>query len=590
MFPIATTSRISIFTTLCLSSLATCDAADPYAPRVEFGARLEPGNRIIHGAGQDAKGFSGYAKCFDGNHQPLIYMTYISLRKPEAEIMAWGTRLERELAELSPAKPIPQIGLNLTGGKDNGSNLDVEISEGKFDAHIVAFADALASLGRPVFIRIGYEFDGKWNNYQPATFQASWKRITRVLRERNLPFATVWCATGGSSGWPAMQKLMEFYPGDEFVDWWGVDVFSAKELTHPQLEVFLDASSRHRKPVMIGEMTPRHVGVLEGQKSWDEWFGPMIELLKRRPEIKATAYINWEWREQSDRLGFKWHNWGDARIEGNALVRDRWVKELSDPIYLHAPRDGSCPLPPITITPSATSSLKTAFTEPPTEGGWIPLFNGRDLSGWSVQCQPKDHGKIFWQADAGTILCDSMGRADHDYVWLVSEKEYGNFELRLKFQAYTRSTGNSGIQFRSRYVADDKDGWLNGPQVDIHPPAEQSWRTGLIYDETRGEQRWVSPSLPDWKINAESKPAGHVLKYADGGDIWNDLIVIARGTHVKTIVNGVVCTDWEGSGTLDNAAHRAKNVGLVGHFALQLHVKDQLLVRFKDLFVRELDH
>ena len=70
----------------------------------------------------------------------------------------------------------------------------------------------------------------------------------------------------------------------------------------------------------------------------------------------------------------------------------------------------------------------------------------------------------------------------------------------------------------------------------------------------------------------------------------NDLTIIARGTHVKTVVNGVVCADWDGTGVLDNAAHRERNVGCTGHFALQLHMKDQLRIRFKDIFVRELDH
>jgi hypothetical protein len=223
------------------------------------------------------------------------------------------------------------------------------------------------------------------------------------------------------------------------------------------------------------------------------------------------------------------------------------------------------------------------------EGGWVSLFNGKDLSGWIVQCPTKDRGKNFWQADAGTILCDSLGRPDHDYCWLVSEKEFGDFELTLKFQAYTNSPGNSGVQFRSRYDADDKGGWLNGPQVDIHPGANQTWRTGLIYDETRGEQCWVSPSLPGSKIGAESRPAEHVFKYADDADGWNDLTIIARGTQVKTIVNGLICADWDGTDILDNTAHRERNVGRTGHFALQLHAKDQLRIRFKDIFVRKLD-
>ena len=73
------------------------------------------------------------------------------------------------------------------------------------------------------------------------------------------------------------------------------------------------------------------------------------------------------------------------------------------------------------------------------ESDWVSLFNGKDLPGWTVQCQPKDQGKNCWQADAGTILCDSLGRPDHDYYWLVSEKEFGHFELTLKCQAYTNS-------------------------------------------------------------------------------------------------------------------------------------------------------
>lgn len=328
---------------------AVVASADVYAPRVEFGARLEPGNRIIHGAGQDPRGFNDYRQSFDREHQPLIYMTYIGLCYPENTLVAWGARVRGELAAMDGVKAIPQIGLNLTGGKDDGSGMDALVAVGKFDAQIAAFADAVASFDRPVFIRIGYEFEGSWNNYQSASFSTAWIRITRMLRERGLPFATIWCVAGASSGWPAMSRLMEFYPGDPWVDWWGVDIFSEDEFAKPQLKEFLDAARAHRKPVAIGEMTPRYVGVLDGQKSWDRWFGPMIELLKRRPEIKATAYINWEWREWSDRLGFTWHDWGDARLEHNALVRDRWVRELSNPIFLQATTDGTVPLPPVRL-------------------------------------------------------------------------------------------------------------------------------------------------------------------------------------------------------------------------------------------------
>ena len=84
------------------------------------------------------------------------------------------------------------------------------------------------------------------------------------------------------------------------------------------------------------------------------------------------------------------------------------------------------------------------------------------------------------------------------------------------------------------------------------------------------------------------KPARHVFKYAGDGDGWNELSLICKGPRVKTIVNRVVVTDWDGAGVLDNAAHVQHNVGRIGHCGLQLHTSDQLRIRFKDIQDREL--
>lgn len=236
----------------------------------------------------------------------------------------------------------------------------------------------------------------------------------------------------------------------------------------------------------------------------------------------------------------------------------------------------------------STLSIAGCRTRPSNQVRWASLFNGKDLAGWTVQCQARDQGKVFWTVDDGTLLCDSMGRKDHNYVWLLTEREFGDFELKLKFQAFTNSPGNSGLQFRSRFDDTANGGWLDGPQVDIHPPGSMSWRTGLIYDETREERRWLSPSLKDSNMDPQFKPARHVFKYAGDGDGWNDLTLICKGNQVTTIVNGVVRTDWDGTGVLDNAAHVKHRVGRAGHFALQIHSGDQLRIRFKDIQVREL--
>ena len=219
--------------------------------------------------------------------------------------------------------------------------------------------------------------------------------------------------------------------------------------------------------------------------------------------------------------------------------------------------------------------------------GWEQLFNGKDLTGWNVVCKPQDRGKVFWSVDNGTILCNSTGMTGHNHIWLVSDREYKNFELCLKFQAYSDSRGNSGLQFRSRYDYTFEEGWMHGPQVDINPP-KPSWRTGLVYDETFEERRWIYPSLHNWDMPKEYEPQEHIFKYSKDGDGWNDLILICNGMHVKTIVNGIVRTDWDATGVLDNEAHVKHNITTSGYIALQLHHGDDLLIRFKDIRIKEL--
>ena len=218
-------------------------------------------------------------------------------------------------------------------------------------------------------------------------------------------------------------------------------------------------------------------------------------------------------------------------------------------------------------------------------GEWQSLFDGETLTGWHVAAKSQDTDKVFWRVHDGVITADSLGRPEHDYVWLVSDEEFGDFELVLQVRGYRHSPGNSGVQFRSRY--DESAGWLDGPQADIHPPTP--WRTGLIYDETRETKRWIHPSLEDWKIEPSQGPTDWTWLYADEGDGWNEVRIIARGTKVTTVVNGITITDFDGVGILDDAAHQAHDVGLKGHFALQLHRDDELLIQFKDIRVRALD-
>jgi hypothetical protein len=210
------------------------------------------------------------------------------------------------------------------------------------------------------------------------------------------------------------------------------------------------------------------------------------------------------------------------------------------------------------------------------EAGFLPLFDGKTLGGWTINCLPKDNalGATAWTVDHGTILANTAGHMEHFYIMLVTEKEYGDFVLRLRLQVERGVTGNSGIQIRSRY--NRETGWMEGPQIDINPPGPEL--TGKLWNEGPGPHRWLS--------NETIK--GEKFYYADQEDGWNDLEITAQGMRIRSVLNGVTVVDYDGAGVLDDAEHRKINVGTRGMIGLQIHSYQELKLRFKDIRIKPL--
>ena len=294
--------------------------------RGDYGKRLEPkGDRVIHGAGQSDEEFRRYFETV-GQTKPLVYMSYLGLRggDPAGFFARLKTRLD---AYPSGTFLIPQIGLSMTKDGAPEQHYEHEVAAGKYDAQIEALCRGLRDLGRPAYVRIGYEFNGQWNGYRPETFKAAWVRIVSAIRRHGLDeAAAVWCyAPDGKD-----KDYLAYYPGDGYVDWWSIDTFSASHFTATDSLAFVAAADAHGFPVMIGESTPRKVGVGEGARSWSRWFAPYFDFIHSHRSVKGFCYISWDW------AGYpQWRDWGNGRIGDNALVRYRWRREIAAPEYLH---------------------------------------------------------------------------------------------------------------------------------------------------------------------------------------------------------------------------------------------------------------
>ena len=175
----------------------------------------------------------------------------------------------------------------------------------------------------------------------------------------------------------------------------------------------------------------------------------------------------------------------------------------------------------------------------------ISLFNGKDLSGWTI------HGTEKWYVENGNLVCESG--PDKQYGYLSTDKTYKNFELTLEFRQ--EANGNSGVFFRSSIEGVKISGW----QCEVAPINRH---TGGIYESYgRG-----------WLI----KPDSLNEKYLKTGK-WNKLKLRVVGDEVTTWLNGkqmIYLKDQKiGAGN--------------GFIALQIHDGGGIKVRWRKFKIKE---
>jgi len=193
----------------------------------------------------------------------------------------------------------------------------------------------------------------------------------------------------------------------------------------------------------------------------------------------------------------------------------------------------------------------TTIAQASREGGWVPLFNGKDLNGW------KKNGDEKWIAEQGTILCESTA---NKYGYLTTEKTYRDFVLRLKFKG--EAAGNSGLFFHARITGIDPQHGpdIEGMQVEVDPSVGK--HTGGLYES--GGRGWVI--MPTAEGERALRPGE-----------WNDLEASVRGNRIVIHLNGVQVTDY-----ID--ASPKFTDGVIG---LQIHTGGGVKMRWKDIYIQE---
>ncbi len=183
----------------------------------------------------------------------------------------------------------------------------------------------------------------------------------------------------------------------------------------------------------------------------------------------------------------------------------------------------------------------------PSGAGFSPLFNGKNLDGWTVTGKPEAF-KV-----ANGIIHSDAGKGG---LWMRTNKTYSNFELRVQWKV--GMDGNSGIFLRAR---EQGSPWLTGTEVQItNEYRDLAHCTGSLYGMAA-----VSPR-PD-----------------ERADVWHETDIRCDGYQMKVWCDNIPVIDVDAR-NVPTLAGRS----LTGYIGLQDSHNPKGYIEYRKVLVKEL--
>lgn len=204
----------------------------------------------------------------------------------------------------------------------------------------------------------------------------------------------------------------------------------------------------------------------------------------------------------------------------------------------------------VVLTALVATGTASAGTVDPTQ-----LFDGTSFAGWNGDTQNT------WRIEAGALVAGSPDKAACRNEFLVTDREFENFELQLDYRMECTAGCNAGVQFRSQRVPNHHE--VSGYQADIAPGI-----TAGLYDESRRNKMLAVPPK-DLQEKA--------LALAKEG--WNEYTIRAEGRRIRLSINGVPLLDY---------TEPDETIPLKGLIALQIHGGLKGTIRYRNLRITEL--
>src|SRR5258708_1374151 len=170
-------------------------------------------------------------------------------------------------------------------------------------------------------------------------------------------------------------------------------------------------------------------------------------------------------------------------------------------------------IPAILLCASALTAQNT-LTQKELSDGWILLFDGESLFGWTQE------GAAKWRTANGAVIADAG-----DAGWLRQNSIFADYVLKCDFR--TGSTGNSGVFLRSAKAGEPDQ---TGYEVQIANQHAKGYMNGSLVGHVKAAKSFAKPD--EWHTMEMEAEGDHFVVKLDGKKILDARDSKSRAGHV----------------------------------------------------------
>jgi len=197
----------------------------------------------------------------------------------------------------------------------------------------------------------------------------------------------------------------------------------------------------------------------------------------------------------------------------------------------------------LTIFAAMIMAGGTALAE---EGQWEPLFNGKDLTGWTPKirgCEAGDNFQNTFRVKDGVLKVDYSDYKEWDnrFGHLFYAKKYSHYRLRVEYRfTGEQLKGGPGWAFRNSGIMIHSE----SPQMmELNQDFPTSLEVQLLGGSGKGERSTGNLCTPGTHVEPNGKPETRTFTNSTSetyhGDQWVTMEVEVRGHEsIKHLVNG----------------------------------------------------